>query len=145
MKNIILNETHMSISCYKQGYFWTSYEQSAYQIWKKKKYKVSFKYIKKINQTITSVSFPETALVELIKHFESEGCLVHRMNDYIRVQLKEEVSFRDFKAWKEKIENIIDLKTQIMSFSLSTKTPMDAFEFIRNIQTDLQTNLIIPN
>lgn len=112
---------------------------------RKKKYKVSCKYVKKIKQTITSVNFPETALDELLKQFEIEGCLIHRMNDYVRVQVKEQISFRDFKDWKVRVVNTLDIKEQIMSFSLSTKTPIDAFEFIQNLQTDLQANLIIPN
>ncbi|WP_426478038.1 hypothetical protein ACP3T3_00725 [Chryseobacterium sp. CBSDS_008] len=142
MKHKLLQENCNTINCYKQGVFWITYQQSAYQIWKIRQYKAISKYIKYLKQTVTSVSFPESALMEIIKYFECQGCTVEKSDSYIKIQLIESICLRDFIHWKVR-SNTSNVEQEIMSFNLENKTPMDAFQLIGILQITLKNNLIV--
>jgi len=54
------------ICLYKEGIFWVAYEQSAYAVWLRKKYKPKKKYVKSAGMEIVSIGFPQSALVGVV-------------------------------------------------------------------------------
>ncbi len=55
-------ETGQKIYLYKQGVFWTAYEQSALILRHHKPLKISVKSVKAVNQPVVSVGFPDATL-----------------------------------------------------------------------------------
>jgi hypothetical protein len=56
-------ETGRKIFLYKQGVFWTAYEQSAIMLSRHKPLKISVRFVKTVNQQVISVGFPDATLV----------------------------------------------------------------------------------
>jgi hypothetical protein len=55
-------ETGQKIYLYKQGVFWTAYEQSALILSRHKPLKISVKFVKTVKQKVISVGFPDATL-----------------------------------------------------------------------------------
>jgi hypothetical protein len=55
-------ETGQKIFLYKQGVFWTAYEQSALILSRHKPLKISVRFVKTVNQQVISVGFPDATL-----------------------------------------------------------------------------------
>jgi len=55
-------ETGEKIYLYKQGVFWTAYEQSALILSRHKPLKISIKFVKPVNRKVISVGFPGATL-----------------------------------------------------------------------------------
>jgi len=125
-------ETGRKIFLYKQGVFWTAYEHSALILSWLKPLKISFRFVKTVNQQVISVGFPDTTLaffsdnfgpfVETDKHtgyFELEdanaGITLAALREETLHQQPDEAS--DTSALST------DLKDQILSFRLAEKTP----------------------
>jgi len=52
-------ETSLKIFLYKQGVFWTAYEQSALILSRHKPLKISVRFVKTVNRKVISVGFPD--------------------------------------------------------------------------------------
>jgi len=55
-------ETGQKIYLYKQGVFWTAYEQSALILSRHKPLRISIKFVKTVNRKVISVGFPDATL-----------------------------------------------------------------------------------
>jgi hypothetical protein len=55
-------ETGKKIYLYKQGLFWTAYEQSALILSHHKPLKISVRFVKTVNQKVINVGFPDATL-----------------------------------------------------------------------------------
>jgi hypothetical protein len=55
-------ETGQKIFLYKQGVFWTAYEQSALILSRHKPLKFSVRFVKTVNRKVISVGFPDVTL-----------------------------------------------------------------------------------
>jgi hypothetical protein len=140
-------ETGQKIFLYKQGVFWTAYEQSAIMLSRHKPLKKSVRFVKTVNQQVISVGFPDATLafysdifgpfVETdsnVGYFElhgtDEGLDLAALREEILQQLPEEVPDTPNRS--------TDLAEQILSFRLAEKTPLEAMMFVRNLQDTLR-------
>jgi hypothetical protein len=142
----LIRETGQQIFLYKQGVFWTAYEQSALILSRHKPLKISVRFVKSVNKKVISVGFPDASLkffgnlfgqfVETDKHtgyFElngtDDGIDLAALRQEIIGQHPDKVS--DKSNWQS------DLAQQILSFRLAEKTPLEAMMFVRDLQEAL--------
>lgn len=140
-------ETGRKIYLYKQGVFWTAYEQSALILSRHKTLKITFRFVKTVNQKVISVGFPDATLkffsdifgpfVETDKHtgyFE----LTEADEGIDFAALREEVIGQQPDEVPEKADRSTDLMKQIMAFRLAEKTPLEAMMFVQKLQETLR-------
>jgi hypothetical protein len=140
-------ETGRKIYLYKQGVFWTAYEQSALILSRHKPLKISIRFVKTVNRKVISVGFPDATLgffndifgpfVETDKHtgyFElngtEEGIDLAALREEVLQQLADEIP--------EPSNRPTDLKEQILAFRLAEKTPMEAMMFVQKLQDSIR-------
>ncbi|WP_162074266.1 hypothetical protein [Chryseobacterium fistulae] len=148
IKSIISQEAPDAIQCYKHGIFWMAYEQSAYRIWRLKKYKPSYKYIKYLKQGVISVGFTDIGLEDIMSSFSPFGGVLQEQG-YVKIPVSEERGCRDFSLWKqsfrEEKNTDQEIEKQLLSFPLERKSPMEAYVFLQKLQSDLRTPHFSPS
>ncbi len=136
---------------YKEGIFWTAYEQSAYAIVRIKPYKVTKKFVKVIEQEVVSVGFPQSSLENL-----TVGMIEEVKEDTLAVfRLTEAVDPEEFRLWKEALpltafpeklqgsrttetfqetSNQAAIISRLKAFSIANATPVECMLFLSELQ-----------
>jgi len=139
------NETGQRIYLYKQGVFWTAYEQSALILSRHKQLKISIKFVKTVNREVMSVGFPNPTLEffsEIFGHFNEtkKHTGYFELNDkYAQMDLgalREEILTKRADAGRpKKSDELADL---ILAFGLAEKTPLEAMIFVKELQEKIR-------
>jgi hypothetical protein len=140
-------ETGKKIYLYKQGVFWTAYEQSALILSRHKSLKKSVRFVKTVNRKVISVGFPDATLKFFSDMF---GPFVQTGNHTGYFELNGTEEGIDLAALKEEVlrqmpEDVpdtpnrpADLKEQILAFRLAEKTPLEAMMFVQKLQDTIR-------
>ncbi|HFK5504482.1 TPA: hypothetical protein ACG0AG_003207 [Elizabethkingia anophelis] len=151
LSDIISRENYHSIQLYKQGVFWVAYEQSAYSIWEHKGYRVNKKYIKSLKRDVVSLGFPASVLDEIGKIYKQDK--LQSSSEYKSYMLSQELNKTLFLRWRfnthththththTQLRVTCDLVAKIKSFCLSNKTPLEAYLFLYELQSDLNKDM----
>jgi hypothetical protein len=136
-----------SVNLYKEGIFWTAYEQSAYYVWLLKGYKPSKKRYKKMDKEVVQIGFPKVdALLE-----NQNISIVAQQDTFISFNTITPIELVDFKRWKNALTSVpIGVKTtttttniqqeiidSINVFDCLNKTPVEALLFIDELKTKI--------
>ena len=153
VKEIIELEEHNSDKIYllKEGIFYRAYNRSAMRLNTSfNPYKVHSKYIKNVNQEIYYCGFP-LAVLEKVKQWAIEnGFQVIAENEKI-IAIQNVPANDNYTKWQEqqnlvvkepvfqygKRSDIGDIIRQIQHYPVISKTPVEAFNFLADIQKQL--------
>jgi hypothetical protein len=158
-----------SINLFKEGIFWCSYEKSAWRFVENiKEYRVFKKFVKVVNQDIVYLGFPDNVLNEILTNVETRHLStplrtgtapqIIRKNDKF-IEIKGFSNTEGFEQWKadfpvtdikpasssvkgnfnKNIHNEIIIK--IKQYPIVNKTPVEAFNFLAEIQKELHGDL----
>ncbi|MDV3854132.1 hypothetical protein CMT96_05990 [Elizabethkingia anophelis] len=143
LSDIISRENYHSIQLYKQGVFWVAYEQSAYSIWEHKGYRVNKKYIKSLKRDVVSLGFPASVLDEIGKIYKQDK--LKSSSEYKSYMLSQELNETLFLRWRfnthTHTHTQLRVVAKIKSFCLSNKTPLEAYLFLYELQSDLNKDM----
>lgn len=139
IKNIISNENGRTIVFYKNRASWIAYEQSAYFLWQTGDFNPEIRHMKYLRKHVISINFRGAMLSEIINRLSGFGS-VEIEKECVRIILRKKMNERDFINWKESIY-YRDLKENVLSFSLETKTSVEAYQFLRKVQKNLNYHL----
>jgi hypothetical protein len=140
-------ETGQKIYLYKQGVFWTAYEQSALILSRHKPLKISIKFVKTVNQKVISVGFPDATLVFFSDIFgpfvETDNHTgyfeLHGTDEGLDLAaLREEILHQQPDEAPDKSNRSTDMAEQILSFRLAKNTPLEAMMFVRKLQDTIR-------
>jgi hypothetical protein len=147
---VLKEENNYKIILHKEGLFWRAYEKSAYLfVTNIKEYNILHKYYKNIGQNIVYIGFPGTYLEQVIEMCRQKKFPFTKTDDKI-VEIKGFSQNGDFNNWKNEIINKekkeIELKEndilkKISDFPLASKTPIEAQQFLDNIQNQIHGTL----
>lgn len=145
-------ETGQRVYLYKQGVFWTAYEQSALILSRHKPLKISVRFVKTVNQKVISVGFPDATLtffsdifgpfVQMGKHtgfFELKGTDTGIDPAALREEVLHQQQPDDVQ---DKADRSTDLADQILSFRLAEKTPLEAMTFVQKLQETIRQEAV---
>ena len=143
----IVHTSLCSVNLYKEGIFWTAYEQSAYYVWLLKGYKPTKKRYKKMDKEVVQIGFPKVdALLE-----NQNISIVAQQDTFISFNTITPIELVDFKRWKNALTSMpIGVKTtttttniqqeiidSINVFDCLNKTPVEALLFIDELKTKI--------
>lgn len=156
-EKIALASNPKTLVLHKEGLFYKAYNQNAmFFVQKIKSYKVSVKHIKSVNQLVYSIGFPSEALVSnelLIQNILNISRFEDETNNTIIFSSQVEIKNQEqYTAWTKKAQqdfvapsiqllgkatnnqSYTDLVECIKSFELINSTPMQAMNFIQELQ-----------
>ncbi|SMO72762.1 hypothetical protein SAMN06265171_105273 [Chryseobacterium rhizoplanae] len=139
IKNIISKEDGKTIVFYKHRASWIAYEQSAYYLWQTGEYIPEVRHMKYLRKHVVSINFPNTLLPEIVNNLSTFG-LIAVEKDRVQIVLRKKMNKRHFIHWKESIY-YRNFKENVLSFSLETKTSVEAYQFLRKVQQNLNNHL----
>ncbi len=149
IEDIIKTEDNENIFLHNEGLFWRSYEYSAFAFIKSiKQYNAKKKFIKIVNSDIVFIGFPATTLHTILDLCKINGFEINKTESVITVLLSKKIE--GFDKWKNNVEITKSSKTKmdsatlserIVSFPLATKTPMEAQQFLYELQMEINGNL----
>jgi len=143
----IVHSSLCSVNLYKEGIFWTAYEQSAYYVWLLKGYKPTKKRYKKMDKEVVQIGFPKVdALLE-----NQNISIVAQQDTFISFNTIKPIELVGFKRWKNALTSMpIGAKTtttttniqqeiidSICVFDCINKTPVEALLFIDELKTKI--------
>ena len=143
----IVHTSLCSVNLYKEGIFWTAYEQSTYYVWLLKGYKPTKKRYKKMDKEVVQIGFPKVdALLE-----NQNISIVAQQDTFISFNTITPIEIVDFKGWKNALTSMpIGVKTtttttniqqeiidSIGVFDCLNKTPVEALLFIDELKTKI--------
>lgn len=147
--DIIKIEDNINIFLHNEGLFWRAYEYSAYAFIKSiKQYNAKKKFVKIVNSNIVFIGFPDSTLPNILDLCKQKGFAVNKNDKSITIELKTKKD--GYVKWKNDIEiadnnkikkNDGKLIERIVSFPLATKTPMEAQQFLYELQIEINGNL----
>jgi hypothetical protein len=138
----IIHSTPRELHLYKEGVFWTAYEQSAYMVSQIKTLKATKKHIKSLSRDVVSVGFPESSLPGILPSFTEKG----KTDTHVILESAAPVDTDAFESWRSQIplrEAValpvasaaeISLPDKIKAFKLHQATPMECMIFIAELQ-----------
>ncbi len=149
IEEILKIEDNKNIYLHNEGLFWRAYEYSAFAFVKHiKHYNVKKKYIKKVHSEIVFIGFPDSTLTNILGLCNKNGFVVNNSNSLITVKLPTKTE--GFINWKIEIANEESDKSKkndtsiierIASFPLAAKTPMEAQQFLYQLQMEINGNI----
>jgi len=149
IEDILKTEDNQSIFLHNEGLFWRAYEYSAYAFVKSiKQYNTKKKFIKIVNSEIVFIGFPGSTLSNILDLCKQNGFAANQSNSLITIELS--TKKEGFKKWKNEIEITDNNKVKnddatfikrIASFPLAVKTPMEAQQFLYELQMEINGNL----
>lgn len=149
IKEIIRIEDNNNIYLHKEGLFWRAYEYSAFAFVENiKGYNAKKKFVKKLNNDIVFIGFPDSALYNILEFCKQKGFAVNKNNSLIKIELA--TKKEGFSKWKDEIETVPSKKEKntdtaiserVANFPLATKTPIEAQQFLYTLQMELNGNL----
>jgi len=79
IEEILKTEDYQNIYLHKEGLFWRSYEYSAYVFVKNvKKYNVKKKFVKKVDNDIVFIGFPDSTLANILNLCKHNGFTINK-------------------------------------------------------------------
>jgi hypothetical protein len=99
----IMHSDAYEVNIYKEGVFWTAYEQSAYYFLQQKGYKSTKKFVKSIRQEIVSCGFPQNALDLFVYKDEKNFVLTTDEPNQKTFRLEEPIDIKAFEDWKSNL------------------------------------------
>lgn len=149
IQDILNTEDNKNIYLHKEGLFWRAYEYSAFAFVKNlKPYHGKKKFIKKVGSEIAYIGFPDSVLDTILEMCKQKGYAYHKVDHLITIELN--TKMEGFEPWKNEIDleeinkpkkeepSIIE---QIVNFPLAAKTPMEAQQFLYDLQMEINGNL----
>jgi len=137
-KIALQKNTHARIFLFKEGLFYKVYNEGAYFL-RTKKYKVHVKKINRGTTEILSIGFPSSVFENL-----KEDYLITESGQYSFFETAEVFDVAAFERWKNEALSTYyneigkgaynDVLDEIKKYPLATKTPMEAFLWICEIQ-----------
>lgn len=131
--------------CFKEGMFYKVYNQNA--MWFNqniKAYKVNIKFVKTVNQLVYSLGFPQHVLSTNTLSLNLDQ--LEETNGYICYKISHTFTNKEYYNWCNTIpqQKLQEQKTAskdiiqaLKNFDLVNKTPMQAFEFVAKLKTEL--------
>jgi len=107
------------------------------------------KYFKNIGQDIVYIGFPDSYFEQIMEICRQKNYALDKISEKI-IEIKGFSNNAGFEEWKTQIinkgKNEIDLKEndilkQISDFPLASKTPIEAQQFLDNIQKEINGGL----
>ena len=149
IEDIIKTEDNTNIFLHNEGLFWRSYEYSAFAFVKNvKPYNAKKKFIKIVNSDIVFIGFPDSTLPNILDLCKQKGFTINKNDKLITIELK--TKKEGYVKWKNEIaiadsnkvkKNDATIIERIKSFPLATKTPMEAQQFLYELQMEINGNL----
>lgn len=131
--------------CFKEGMFIKIYNQNAMWFSQNiKAYKVNVKFVKTVNQWVYSLGFPQHVLNSSSLRFNLKK--IQETASYICYETNYTFTNREYNNWCNTIpqEKLQEQKTEnkdiiqaLKNFDMVNKTPMQAFEFVAKLKTQL--------
>jgi hypothetical protein len=128
---------------FKEGVFYKAYNQNAmWFVQQIKRYNVTVKYIKKIQQEVFSIGFPITYLNTLnLKPFTLQNIDNTASNLCCYTITQQSIKPTNYINWCanlprpnaqpiQTIKPYTNIRTQLKNFDMAIKTPIEAFEFL---------------
>ncbi|MDR0332934.1 MAG: hypothetical protein LBI15_05665 [Dysgonamonadaceae bacterium] len=149
IKEKIYHTDAFAVNLYKEGVFWTAYEQSAYAVCQIKPYTARKKYVKAVSAEVVSVGFPDSVLESILSAFE----VLEKSELQVNLKTREPIDLKVFETWKlslpiqvsvDKMEKAkagmleSELINKLRSFDLSNATPMQCMIFLSSIKKELK-------
>lgn len=124
---------------FKEGMFYKLYNQNAMCfVQNVKPYKVSVKFVKKANQDVFTIGFPQTVLS--LNKLQINLKPIKEEPDYLCYQVTQTIREQEFASWcnttltnqvklqsKATTQNIVQ---QLKHFDVANNTPIQALEFV---------------
>ena len=109
---------------FKEGVFWVAYEQSAYIVWLRKKYKPTKKFIKIAGQEVVSVGFPKNALAGIVG--ENGALSAEKEEKHIVLSIADFPNFDNIENLNEKF---LEWKNGLETSETKSNTPQKCAAF----------------
>jgi hypothetical protein len=141
-KITLQNQNTSQIYLFKEGIFYKAYNEGAFLL-KDKNYKVAVKKIKSIENEVLSIGFPESVFEKLklefvVADFEGHSCCNNEVVfDKTEYQNWCFDKINNLPKFRDDISNNQQLINQIKNYPLATKTPIEAFLWLSDIQSNL--------
>jgi len=143
----LAKEDGSRIWLYKQGVFWTAYEESALMLQEYKRLKINKKWVKELGKEIWNVGFPDRVLpvfeavlgpliieqpkvgyFEMVPGFKVESDVLRLKYGFQGApQYLNDKGLEDFCMW----DNVIE---RLCAFRLADNTPMQAMVLVQQLQ-----------
>lgn len=129
---------------FKEGMFYKLYNQNAmWFVQNVKPYKVSVKFVKKANQDVFTIGFPQTVLS--LNKLQINLKPIKEEPDYLCYQVTQTIREQEFASWcnttltnqvklqsKATTQNIVQ---QLKHFDVANNTPIQALEFVVKLKS----------
>jgi hypothetical protein len=135
---------------YKEGIFYKLYNQHAMLFVQNiKPLKVTAKFVKVVNQHVYSVGFPGSLFDTIKELLTACGGKIEEAGDVVTVCHVTWKTENDYILWCEQqqkeqqtagiksVGKLTDIEKQIVGFQIMRKTPMEAMDFIIELQQEL--------
>jgi len=142
-------EDNQNIYLHYEGLFWRAYNYSAYAFSNNiKQYAAKKKFIKKLGHDIVYIGFPSSVLSTILEICKHKGFSINQNNNLINIKQKNKL--KGFENWKNALKisehNTVkqtntSLSDRIKSFPIASKTPMEAQQFLYELQIEINGNL----
>lgn len=156
ISEIVEHETkNDGILLHREGIFWRAYEVSAYRFVNHiKSYQIKSKYYKNIRKDIVYLGFPSSYMDTIAEICSPKGYEVDiQLDSMVKIGCKTDVT--GYEVWKQElIDNAmkiakescnVDTKEEILAeisaYPLATKTPMEAQQYLYDLQLRINGNL----
>jgi hypothetical protein len=147
---VSLEQSYEGIILHKEGMFWRAYELSAYIfVTSIKAYNAKSKFYKNIKQDIVYVGFPISYMDTITELCRAKGYNIKQRGNSVHIACDTDKNgYEDWKlsivqtqamseAEDDKSINKSAILSEIIAYPLATKTPMEAQQFLYNIQLRL--------
>ena len=125
---------------FKEGMFYKMYNQNA--MWftmHVKAYKVHVKFVKTVNQEVYSLGFPQNVLTANSISLRAKKW--EETSNYISYKIHDDISEQEYRDWCNEQEvcsserkSNDEIISELRSFDLVNKTPMQAFTFLAKLK-----------
>ncbi len=140
------------IILHKEGIFWRAYERSAYRFVSSLiAYRVKLRYYKNIKQDVVYIGFPVSGTDKILQLCAEKGYEIQKQDTELLIAGMQDDD--GYEKWKNRIvqEGIrtedehkpkaSELLKEIASYPLASKTPMEAQQFLYEIQLKINGTL----
>lgn len=146
----LAQEDGQYVRLYKQGLFWTAYDQSALLLCSQRPLKIQRRWYKSVGREVLSVGFPDSSLA----HFEQAwgpGDVVEARHRHWQVRAAWGVDQAGLHQYALSAAPVAPKKSaapaapasqpvleRLRSFQLAARTPMDAMQLVQELQEQLR-------
>jgi hypothetical protein len=135
------------IHLYKEGIFWKAYERSAFHFCQHvTPFKPTRKFVKTVGFDVVSIGFPTAS----IDNYKDKYKVVEQAEARLLLTTATTITEAEFERWKDaivytipknnthpKTEMPMDIISQIKSFNLESKTPMECMMWLAELKQQL--------